>query len=60
MAGLWAEIIWAAGALLILFLILPASAILIVLRIPMVRLIFGAARFDWEATVPEVERPQRP
>ncbi len=35
----------------ILFLILPASAILIILRIPMVRLIFGAARFDWEATV---------
>lgn len=35
----------------ILFLVLPSSIILIVLRIPVVRLIFGAARFDWEATV---------
>lgn len=35
----------------ILFLVLPSSMILIVLRIPVVRLIFGAARFDWEATV---------
>jgi putative peptidoglycan lipid II flippase len=35
----------------ILFLVLPASMMLIVLRIPVVRLIFGAARFDWQATV---------
>ena len=35
----------------ILFLALPAAAILIVLRIPAVRLIFGASQFDWEATV---------
>ncbi|MBI4067711.1 murein biosynthesis integral membrane protein MurJ [Candidatus Gottesmanbacteria bacterium] len=35
----------------ILFWIVPISAILIVLRIPMVRLVFGAKRFDWEATV---------
>lgn len=35
----------------ILFLTLPTSAFLIVLRIPTVRLIFGAARFDWQATV---------
>jgi len=35
----------------ILFLTLPAAAILIVIRIPVVRLIFGASRFDWEATV---------
>lgn len=35
----------------ILFLSLPATAILIVLRIPSVRLIFGASQFDWEATV---------
>lgn len=35
----------------ILFLALPASAILIVLRIPAVRLTFGASQFDWEATV---------
>lgn len=35
----------------ILFLTLPATAILIVIRIPVVRLVFGAARFDWEATV---------
>ncbi len=35
----------------ILFLTLPAAAILIVIRIPVVRLVFGASRFDWEATV---------
>lgn len=35
----------------ILFFILPVSAIFIVLRIPIVRLVFGASRFDWEATV---------
>lgn len=35
----------------ILFLSLPAAAILIVLRIPMVRLVFGASQFDWTATV---------
>lgn len=34
-----------------LFLILPISAILFVLRIPVVRLIFGTANFDWDATV---------
>ena len=35
----------------ILFLALPAAAILIVLRVPVVRLVFGASQFDWEATV---------
>jgi len=35
----------------ILFLVLPLSVILIVLRIPSVRLVFGASRFDWQATV---------
>ncbi len=35
----------------ILFLTLPAAAILIVLRIPIVRLVFGAAQFNWEDTV---------
>jgi putative peptidoglycan lipid II flippase len=35
----------------ILFLALPSAAILIVLRIPSVRLVFGAQQFDWEATV---------
>lgn len=35
----------------IMFLCLPATAILIVLRIPAVRLVFGAWRFDWTATV---------
>lgn len=35
----------------ILFLILPAAVILIVLRIPVVRLVYGASRFDWPATV---------
>lgn len=35
----------------ILFWVLPASVLFIVLRIPMVRLVFGASRFDWAATV---------
>lgn len=35
----------------ILFLILPAAAILAILRIPVVRLVFGAREFPWEVTV---------
>lgn len=35
----------------ILFLTLPAAAILIVLRIPVVRLIYGAPQFNWDDTV---------
>ncbi|OGG02282.1 murein biosynthesis integral membrane protein MurJ [Candidatus Gottesmanbacteria bacterium RBG_16_37_8] len=36
----------------ILFLVAPLSAMLIVLRIPIVRLVFGASTlFDWESTV---------
>lgn len=35
----------------ILFLTLPATAILIVLRIPVVRLVFGASQFNWQDTV---------
>lgn len=34
-----------------LYLILPISVIILVLRIPIVRLIYGAGAFDWEATV---------
>lgn len=34
-----------------LFFIVPASVILIVLRVPMVRLAFGAAKFSWPATL---------
>ena len=34
-----------------LYLILPVSVLFLVLRIPIVRLVYGAARFDWEATV---------
>ena len=30
---------------------LPVSAILLILRIPVVRLIYGAGQFDWQATV---------
>ncbi|MDE2025487.1 MAG: murein biosynthesis integral membrane protein MurJ [Patescibacteria group bacterium] len=33
------------------FLILPISALLLVLRIPIVRLVFGAPKLDWPATV---------
>ncbi len=35
----------------ILFFVLPASVLFIVLRIPVVRLVFGASQFDWQATV---------
>lgn len=36
----------------ILFLVLPAAAILIVLRIPIVRLVYGTSSlFDWQTTV---------
>lgn len=35
----------------ILFLTLPAAAILVVLRIPVVRLVFGASQFNWSDTV---------
>ncbi|OGH13568.1 MAG: murein biosynthesis integral membrane protein MurJ [Candidatus Levybacteria bacterium RIFCSPHIGHO2_01_FULL_37_33] len=34
-----------------LYLILPVSVLFLVLRIPLVRLIYGASRFDWPATV---------
>jgi len=34
-----------------LYLVLPISVLFLVLRIPIVRLIFGAAQFDWPATV---------
>jgi putative peptidoglycan lipid II flippase len=34
-----------------LYLILPVSAIVLVLRIPIVRLVYGAGKFDWPATV---------
>lgn len=34
-----------------LYIVLPISVLLLVLRIPIVRLIYGAAQFDWEATV---------
>lgn len=35
----------------ILYLMLPISALFLVLRIPIVRLVFGAGAFDWQATV---------
>ena len=34
-----------------MFLVVPASVILLVLRVPIVRIVFGAATFPWEATV---------
>ena len=33
------------------YLVIPVSVALLVLRIPLVRLAFGAGQFDWEATV---------
>ena len=35
----------------IVFLVVPVATILIVLRIPIVRLVYGTEIFDWEATV---------
>jgi len=35
----------------ILYLTLPVSVLLIVLRIPLVRLFYGTQRFDWQATI---------
>lgn len=35
----------------ILFLILPSAAIIAILRIPLVRLVFGAREFSWDLTV---------
>jgi len=34
-----------------MYLVLPISALLLVLRVPVVRLLFGAGNFDWQATV---------
>lgn len=34
-----------------LYLVLPVSVLILVLRIPIVRLIYGAGQFDWAATV---------
>ncbi len=34
-----------------LYLVMPISVLFIVLRIPIVRLVYGAAQFDWAATV---------
>lgn len=34
-----------------MFLVIPASVILLVLRVPIVRIVFGASTFPWEATV---------
>lgn len=34
-----------------LYLILPVTALMLVLRIPIVRLVYGADKFDWNATV---------
>lgn len=34
-----------------LYIILPISVLILVLRIPIVRLVYGAERVDWEATV---------
>jgi len=34
-----------------MFLVIPASMILFILRVPMVRIVFGATTFSWEATI---------
>lgn len=35
----------------LLYLVLPVSVLFLILRIPMVRLVYGAGKFDWDATV---------
>lgn len=35
----------------LLYLILPISVLILVLRVPIVRLVYGADRFDWNATL---------
>jgi putative peptidoglycan lipid II flippase len=34
-----------------MFLVLPASAVFLVLRVPIVRLVYGVSNFPWEATL---------
>ena len=34
-----------------LYLVLPVSVLILILRIPLVRLVYGASRFDWPATL---------
>ncbi len=34
-----------------LFLVIPCSVILLILRVPLIRIVYGAARFPWESTV---------
>ncbi len=34
-----------------MYLVIPASVILLILRVPVVRIVYGAATFPWEATV---------
>jgi putative peptidoglycan lipid II flippase len=36
---------------MILFLMFPSTILFLILRVPVVRLVFGASRFDWDATV---------
>jgi putative peptidoglycan lipid II flippase len=35
----------------VLFLVIPCAVILLILRVPVIRIIYGAARFPWESTV---------
>lgn len=42
---------FSASYIQMLYLIMPVSVLFLVLRIPIVRLVFGAAQFDWSATV---------
>lgn len=34
-----------------MYLVIPAAAILLVLRVPVVRIVFGAKQFPWDATI---------
>lgn len=34
-----------------LFLVIPAAVILLVLRVPVVRIVYGASKFSWDATL---------
>jgi len=40
-----------SACLKVLFLVIPLSVILLVLRIPIIRLVYGASKFSWDSTI---------
>jgi len=48
--GEFNRLVWGA-VLQVLFLVLPVTALLVVLRVPLVRIAFGTRNFPWQATL---------